>query len=186
MSDFANRIRTALYRIWYQWLLRCAHFGSRAVISCRLEIKGPGRVLIGNDVRIESGPWSEEFVTIFTHHPSARVVIGHRARLRGTRIGCRESISVGDGAIVDEASLFDTDFHSPIRDDRDAREAIKTKAIEIGSDVRIGSECLCGKGSQIGDRARVLPGTVLSTRNVLPGTTLIGNPPRQLPSNRSR
>ena len=179
-AGLGTRLRSAYYRFKYQYLLRKASFGRNLRVQCRLEIKGPGKVVFGDDCVVSSDPWREDFVTIFMHSREARVMIGHRAVLRATRIGCSERIEIGDDALVECASMYDTDFHSVDASRRNDRSRVAVRSVSVGRGAYVGCECMCGKGTQVGENAALLPGTVLSTKTIPDAGLATGNPGRVL------
>jgi len=172
-----NRLRTTFYRLKYHGLGR-ARFGPGVTVTCKLEIKGPGKVFIGRGTVIGADPWGEDFVTLFTHDRDARIRIGENVRLRGTRVGCQSSITIEDRAIVDSASIFDTDFHAVAAGERDERASTKVDDVTIGVEAYVGPEVICGKGTRLHAGSRLIAGSVISTKQVPPGVVLAGNPAR--------
>ena len=145
----------------------------------RLDIRGDGQVIIGDDVVIDAAPGDfRSFVTIYTHAPDAVVTIGPRARLYGARISCRYRVDIGPDALVEEAGIADTDFHSL---DRDRGEPLDERAdrcrVVIGERVSLGARSIVAKGVTIGSDVVVCPGAVV-TRSLPPGSFAVGNPAR--------
>lgn len=173
-----SAFRTLCYRFKYQFLLRRATFASGVSVRCRLVIHGPGKVALGRCVVIGPDRWGHDIVTLFTHSPQARIKVGDGARLLATRVGCRGSIEFGTGSTVESASIFDNDFHNTDAESRDDPDAIPVGPVTIGPDAYVGLEALCGKGTQLGNGAKLLAGTVISTKRVPEGKTLMGNPAR--------
>ena len=79
--------------------------GRRFALLGRLKAHGPGRGHFGDDVTVDA------VTTPFTHAREARIEIGSGSYVNGTRFGCASLIRIGEGAILGDARLIDTDFH---------------------------------------------------------------------------
>ena len=178
-----NKIRTLWYILKYQYLFKKATFGSNITIKCKLSIKGPGKVTVGSGCRFESNPWGEEYVTIYTHLPQARITIGNNVILRATRFGCHLSITIEDAVVLEYSSIFDSDFHNLDASKRDQDFNKGDRPVVIGEGSYIGCECLCAKGTVLGKNVILLPGTVLGTRNLQENSIVCGNPITQIKKN---
>lgn len=84
-----------------------------------LSVRGPGRVVFGDNVRVEM------YVTPWTYAADAVIRIGDDSFINGTRFGCKSAITVGRRAILADASIMDTDFHS-VHADRHSADATCT------------------------------------------------------------
>jgi len=173
-------LRTLWYKLKHQYVLRNVSFGAHTVVGCRLSIKGPGRISIGSGCTFTSDPWGDDLVSIYTHTAGARVVIGDQVLLRATRFGCRIAITIGSHAILDCASVFDSDFHSADVRRWEAASQERDRAVTIGEGSYVGCECLCSKGTVLGERVTLLPGTVIGTKTIPPDSVVSGNPARVL------
>jgi len=176
MKTFIHTLRTFWYITKYQHILKRATFGADIRIRCKLVIKGPGKVTIGSACRFESNPWGKEYVTIYTHHPQAKVVIGNNVLLRATRFGSYLSITVEDNTILEYSSIFDSNFHNLDATKRNEDFNKGDRPVVIGEGSYVGCECLCGKGTVLGKHVTLLPGTVISTRRIPDNKTVCGNP----------
>lgn len=140
-------------------------------VNGRLVVRGPGRVVFGDNVLVE------RTVTPWTYSADAVIEVGSNAYLNGTRFGCQQSIRVGSYAILGDASISDTDFHS-VRADRHRPEApVRVKPVVIGDNVWLATA------------AGVLPGTTIGTNSVVgfgavcagqypADAVIVGNPAR--------
>lgn len=173
-------LRTLWYRMRYQFLTEKAVFGKGTVIKCRLDIRGPGKVLIGTDCILDSDPWGNEYVTLYTHHQNARIVIGNRVTLRATRFGAHLLITVRDGAVLESASIYDSDFHNKDASQRNLNVHCADRQVTIGEGCYIGCECLCSKGTKLGRNVTALPGSVIGTKTVPEGHIICGNPAKTM------
>ena len=176
-------LMTIYYRAKYQFLLRKAIFGKGTIIRCRLNIIGPGKVVVGSNCLLDTDPWGEEYITIYTHQPDARVVIGNRVVLRATRFGSHLSIRIKDGAILENASIYDSDFHNIDATKRDENFNVGDREVVIGPGSYVGCGCLCSKGTLLGRNVTAMPGSVIGTKSVPAGSVILGNPARVLKSN---
>lgn len=123
--------------------------GKNFRISGRLVIRGPGRVVFGDDVLIDGT------VTPWTYGEDAVISIGSGSYVNGTRFGCRREISVGDGAILGDARVMDTDFHSTLRNRHDPEAPIRVAPVHIADNVWI--------AAAVG----ILPGTTIGANSVV-------------------
>jgi acetyltransferase-like isoleucine patch superfamily enzyme len=145
----------------------------------RLDVRGPGRVEIGDDVRLEPVPGDRlSFVTIYTHAPDAVVRIGDRASLYAARISCRFAVEVGSDVLMEDAAITDTDFHSigPLRGEPEG-ESLERCRVVIGNCVALGARSIVTKGVHIGDGSVIAPGAVV-TRHLPARCFALGNPAR--------
>jgi acetyltransferase-like isoleucine patch superfamily enzyme len=162
------------------WRLREVFGGSRVRIGKRfslqgkLTVRGPGTVVFGDDVIVGS------HVTPFTYSRDARIVIGDRTFVNGTRFGCAVEIRIGADSDVGDARIRDTDHH-PVsrrrRTDHTLRPAMGPVVIE--DNVWVGSAAAVCKGVTIG-RDAVIGLAAVVTTDVPPGRIWGGNPARDL------
>jgi len=137
-----------------------------------LTIRGPGRVFVGDNVFIDGRGHP---VTPFTHHVDALISIGSNSFLNGTRFGCQKKIVIGDYAILGDARILDTDFHS-IYPDRWSNDAIvRSEPITIGKNVWVAAAAAILKGVKIGDNSVVGFGSIV-TEDVPNNCVVVGNP----------
>lgn len=118
-------------------------------VSGRLIIRGPGRVVFGDDVLIDGT------VTPWTYSEDAVISIGSGSYVNGTRFGCRREIRIGEGAILGDARVMDTDFHSIARNRHDPSAPIRVAPVRIADNVWI--------GAAVG----ILPGTTIGANSVV-------------------
>ncbi len=157
------------YRFKYEKVLRRATFGKRMRVMGKLSIKGPGKVIFGDDV-VCAG-----LVTPFTHHPEAVITVGNGVFLNGTRFGAAKSITVGSKSILADCRIMDTDFHS-LRKERHSKDApVGTEPVHIRSNVWIGAQAAILKGVTVGENSVVGFGAVV-TSDIEPDMIAAGNP----------
>ena len=171
------QIRTCYYRILYQWILGRSVFGPGIKIGAPLSIMGPGRVLWGPNCLTSPGPHRKKGVSIVTHTPEARVVIGEGTILRGTSIGCADEINIGPRCLLDDAHLIDADLHP--KDPKARQEAPSiglSEPITIGFGTYVGPQAVIMKGATIGDGGTIMAGSTLGKRTVGDGGYVRGCP----------
>jgi acetyltransferase-like isoleucine patch superfamily enzyme len=161
-----------------RWRLRALAGGPRIRIGRRfslqgkLTLRGPGEVVLGDDVVVASHarPW--------THAPEARIEIGDRSYVNGTGFSCARSIRVGRDAILADARIYDTDHH-PLSRRRTSDRSLEAgvEAVTIAENVWIASTAAVLKGVSIGPNAVIGFGAVV-TRDVPADRLVIGNPAR--------
>jgi maltose O-acetyltransferase len=147
--------------------------GRRLVVQGRLRVRGPGRIVLGDDLIIGAQ------TDIYTHSRDALVTVGDRTFLNGTRFGCVHSITVGPEAILADARITDTDFHATGRDRRSKAAPIGVAPVVVGANVWVGAGAFLLKGVTVGDNSVVAAASVV-TRDVPPDTIVGGNPARPL------
>jgi acetyltransferase-like isoleucine patch superfamily enzyme len=153
------------YKVYYPLTGRRFTAGRRLRVHGRLSIRGPGRVVFGDDVIV----WLK--VTPWTMDADAIIEIGDRTRLSDTNFSCVTRISVGPDCNLGESRFLDTDFH-PVGD-----APVRVAPIEIGHHVWIGMDSVVLPGAKIGDHS------VVSIMSVVSGTfppksIIVGNPAR--------
>ena len=146
--------------------------GRRFVLKGKLRARGPGTVIIGDDVVVHSE------ITPFTHSPEAEIHIGDRAQLGGTRMGCFTRIEIGEDCMVADCRIFDTDFHSiSARRCVDPTLPAISKPVKICRNVWVGAAAAILKGVTIGENSVVSFGAVV-LRDMPANSVIGGNPAR--------
>jgi acetyltransferase-like isoleucine patch superfamily enzyme len=172
----AMLVRGWYYRVRYRVTGNRVVFGRNFRVSGRLDIRGAGRVIFGDDCLILGSRLAP--VTPYTHAPEATIEIGPRVVLNGTRFGCAERIEIAEGCVLADARLMDTDFHAvEIHGGHRWRTTGRTKAIRLGPHVWVGAGAFILKGVSIGAHTVVGAGAVV-TRDLPPFVMAAGNPAR--------
>lgn len=177
------RLRTLLFRFLHRNNSK-VQVGENLILYCWLSIKGPGSVRIGDNCVVSALPGHAVYmVTLYTTDPNAMITIGNRVSLVSARFSCRFEICVGDGSIIEDASVMDTDFHS-LEIDRDipSDESKETCRVCIERNVRIGSRAIITKGVSLGEGAQVYPGTIVQ-KSCAAHALLMGNPAKPIAPN---
>lgn len=178
----ASRAVRALARGWYyrvkfRLLGRRVVIGRRFRVVGRLDIRGPGTVIFGDDCAVYSSPL--QITTPWTHTPEAVIRFGDRVMLTGTRLGCVMRIDVEDDAGLSDARVMDNDFHRI--DARSARERAnssgRSKPVLIRRNAWLGTDAMILKGVTVGENAVVGARAVVTAR-VPDNAVVFGNPAR--------
>jgi maltose O-acetyltransferase len=148
--------------------------GKRLSVQGKLTIRGPGTVVFGDDVIVGS------HVTPFTYARDARIVVGDRTFLNGTRFGCGAEIRIGADADVGDARIRDTDHHVLSRRRRtDHTLKPEIRRVVIEDNVWVGGGSAILKGVTVG-RDSVIGFAAVVTKDVPPGRIWGGNPARDI------
>lgn len=164
-----SRLRVAFYRARYPRAVLGQHLGIRG----KLIIQGPGKVVVGPHCFFDAATGQPNKIQTFD--PAATVTIGASCYLNGVEIAAKQSVTLGDGCIVADALIMDTDFHSIETNRHDPAAPVKTRPIEVAGNVWIGNRSIILKGVTIGENSVVGAGTVVR-QSVLANTVVIGNP----------
>ena len=171
-----SRLRTRFFRFIHR-NNNNIQIGSNLVLHCWLSIKGPGHVHIGDNCVVSTLPGHSAYmVTLYTNAPDAVISIGSHVSLVSARLSSRFEISVGDGVLIEDASVMDTDFHS-LDIDRGvpSDETKKICRVCIERNVRVGSRAIITKGVRLGEGTHVYPGAIVQ-KSCESQTLLLGNP----------
>lgn len=173
--------RGHIYRLRFRVLGKRVVIGKRFRVTGRLDIRGPGTVIFGDDCFVHSTYMHP--TTPWTHSREAIIRLGSGVGLAGTRIGCRLLVQVGDNTGLSDARILDTDFHDA-RASSDNRQNSQgsTKPVIIGRNVWMGAGSMILKGVNIGDNATVGAGAVVAS-NVPANAIVFGNPAKVIWNN---
>ena len=173
--------RGQYYRLKYRLLGRKVVIGRNFRVIGRLDIRGPGTVIFGDNCFVVST--YVQATTPWTHHPDAVIRFGNGVGLAGTRLGCRVSITVGDNTGLSDSRIMDSDFHDARSSSTDRQNTEGANApVVIGSNVWLGAGSMILKGVHIGDNAVVGAGSVVATP-VPPNAIVFGNPAKVIWNN---
>lgn len=178
--ELINKLRTFWYVFKYQYMFRKGLFGHDTLIRCKLKISGQGKVVIGNNCRFEADPWGDDYVTIYTHRKHARINIGNNVNMRATRLGSHLSITIGNNVVIENASVYDSDFHNIDSTKRDDGFNEGDRMVVIGNESYVGCESLCSKGTILENRTIMLPMSFAGAKKFPPKALISGMPARQI------
>lgn len=180
MKDFLARLRGSAYRWRTQLLNPNIKIGTGLRLYCKLDAAGAGKIVIGRDCVICGIPGEgHKYVQIHTIDQSAMIVIGDRVHIAGTRVTAKFSITIGDDALVEEAVILDTDFHSILPHRALLDETLVKCRIHIGNRVAIGARSMITRGLTIQDDVVLIPGSIV-TKSLPPSCVAGGNPAKIL------
>ena len=135
-----------------------------------MSVEGVGRLFIGRSGKID------RFATLLVR--DGELTIGARAHVGiGSVIVCRDSITIGDDALIAEYVTIRDQDHRYGGPQVTARNGFETGPIVIGNNVWIGAKATITQGVTIGDNAVVAAGAVV-TRDVPSGAIVGGIPAR--------
>ncbi len=164
------------YRIKFRVLGRRVIIGRRFKVIGRLDIRGPGTVIFGDNCTVISSKFAP--TTPYTHSPDAVIRFGDHVLIDRTRLGCQKYIEVGYGAGLAETWIMDTDFHQvEVSDTLRYNTNGVAKPVIIGSNVWLCARSIILKGVKIGENSVVGAGAVVCD-NVPPNVVVFGNPAR--------
>jgi acetyltransferase-like isoleucine patch superfamily enzyme len=170
-------LRGLVCKVWFglRTRLRGGSFkaGSRLSVQGWLRVRGPGHVVIGDDVIIDDN------TDLYTNAKDACIRIGDRTFLNGTRMSCVRAITIGEDGIVADARMLDCDFHAIGRDRHIKGSHIGIAPITVGRNVWIAAGAVVLKGISIGDDSVIAFGSVV-TKDVPAGVIVAGNPAREV------
>src|SRR5688572_9974869 len=169
------------YRVKFRLLGRRVVIGRRFRVTGRLDIRGPGTVIFGDNCFVNSTYIQP--TTPWTHSSEAVIRFGNGVGLAGTRIGCRLLVQVGDNTGLSDARIMDSDFHDA-RGSTENRQNSQgaSKPIIIGTNVWLGTGSMILKGVSVGDNATVGAGAVVASN--VPATAIVfGNPAKVIWNN---
>jgi acetyltransferase-like isoleucine patch superfamily enzyme len=169
------------YRVKFRLLGRRVVIGRRFRVTGRLDIRGPGTVIFGDNCFVNSTYIQP--TTPWTHSSEAVIRFGNGVGLAGTRIGCRLLVQVGDNTGLSDARIMDSDFHDA-RGSTENRQNSQgaSKPIIIGTNVWLGTGSMILKGVSVGDNATVGAGAVVAS-NVPANAIVFGNPAKVIWNN---
>lgn len=164
-----------IYKLWCTLTGKRVAIGKNFHLDGWITIKGPGKVILGDNVRIggHTTPW--------TFTKKAVIEIGNNVFLNGTRFACADHISVGDESLLADCRVMDTNFHS---EDPNYRHGFfdTPKPIIIGNNAWITIQTVVLKGTTIGENTILSPNSVVSGATLLPNKIYMGNPARAVKS----
>ena len=162
-------IRGCLFTLWCRLFRPRIRIGRNLILGGRLEIRGPGQVVIGDYVQIGMQ------VTPYTYTPNALIHIGDRSFLNGTRLGCSERIDIGARSILAECRISDCDLHSVNPDHRNDPDYIRARPVTIEENVWVTAQCIVLKGVTIGRNSTITANSVV--RDNIPERSVAGGNP---------
>jgi len=176
LRDLLVRAISAFWVRWYRLRLgKRVSFGRGFLTNGRLIVRGPGRVVFGDNVNA----WSHaEKNVLITYTPDSLITVGDGTRLNGAGIQAYTCVKVGPRCILGSTLLFDSDFHNPDPRLRHDRQAPRPSApITLGENVWLGGQSAVLKGVTIGENS-IVAFRALVVEDVPPNVVVAGNPAR--------
>lgn len=171
-------VRAVLFRLHH------VEVSSSAKFSGVPKFVGEGRVILGEDCFVASGPRANviggDVRCAFCVTDGAVIRIGAHSGISNSTIVCNVSVTIGEYVMIGGGcKIYDTDFHSVIFEQRtaDVDTGIKAEPVVIEAGAFIGAHCIILKGVTIGARSVVGAGSVV-TRDIPPLEIWAGNPAR--------
>ena len=166
---------------WYRYL--CAVRGRRFQcgrnlrVRDRLDISGPGRVILGDNVLVEGGPF--KINSLYTFKEDAEILIGSNSYLNGLRVSCSKKVKIGKWCLFADVRIIDNDQHSVFPNRWSPEVPVESRPVIIEDNVWVGLATVIIKGVTIGSNSVVAAGAVV-TRDVPPNCVVGGNPARMI------
>lgn len=143
-----------------------------------------GEIVVGNNVMFNSCARTNlvglQGPTILDTLKGGHIEVGDSSGFSSVVISSKSLVKIGCNArIGGNVRIFDHDFHaleSEIRVSNADQKYIRTRPIEIGDDVFVGTNAIILKGSRIGSRSIVAAGSVVCGLDVPPDSLVRGNP----------
>ena len=142
------------------WLRACAHVGARPRLTRQPYLIGtPGMIRIGDRFELSSRPVTSHLVA----GPDGVLEIGNDVAIaHGAAIAAFERVQIGHGTKIGPyVIIMDTNFHRPASGDQSVEH--DCRPVRIGDGCTIGSRVTITRGTTIGDGARILAGSVVSS-----------------------
>lgn len=162
-----------------KWMLRASYpnvrWGNGVIVHGKLELLGPGRVVIGD------GCWfsNANGITnrIHTVTADAVVEIGNGVTFGGATIVAAKSVVIGARTMLGPCTIVDTDFHSIDAAERNTGRWSEAGPVRLGEDVWVGRDAMILQGVTVGSRSVIGARSVIRA-SVPEDRVVVGNPQR--------
>jgi len=156
-----------------RWLRGVDRVGEGVRLAGRPHLMNGGQLTFGDRLALSSQPVQSHIYVM----PGGVVDIGHDVTISyGAAISAQREVRIGEGTRIGPfAVIMDADFHRP--GNRDV--AGEVAPVRIGAGVIIGTRVTILRGATIGDRARILSGSMVAG-TVAGGSTVAGVPARSV------
>lgn len=173
MKQKIARIISLFFILYYKLRYgKRVQFGKRVIINHRFKLRGKGKLLIGDDVRM----WAHEEKNRFQFYsPNALIVIGPGSGLNGVFCHAYNSITIGKNCMIGSATLMDTDFHTFDDPTHILYGNPLSKPIVIGDGTWLAGQCVILKGVTIGKKS-VVGFRAVVTKSFPDNVVVAGNP----------
>jgi acetyltransferase-like isoleucine patch superfamily enzyme len=150
-------------------------WGDGVVVHGRLELVGPGRVVIGNNCWFSNEAGYPNRISTVT--PEAVVVLGDGVIMTGATIAAAQSVRIGNRTLLGSCTIWDTDFHPVGANARTDSKKTEPHPVTLGDDVWVGADAFILKGVTVGARA-VIGAKAVIRESVAEDQVVVGNPQR--------
>ena len=150
-------------------------YGRNLRVRSKLDISGPGRVILGDNVLVMGGPF--KISSLYTRNKNAEISIGSNCILNGPRVSCNERVKIGKWCLIGDVRIIDNDQHGVFPNRRSADVPVESRPVIIEDNVWVCLATVIIKGVTIGSNSVVAAGAVV-TRDVPPNCVVGGNPAR--------
>ena len=161
--------RGRYYKLKYRLLGRRFSAGKHFRVYNRLFVQGPGEVILGDYVLCERN------VSLFTYTSKARLIVGDKVNMGGTQFGCVREIRIGSNAVLADANIMDSDFHSIFPNRRSADAPVRVRPVDIGENVWICGRVAVLAGTKVGENS-VVGYAAVCARTYPANSIIVGNP----------
>ncbi len=153
--------------------------GKKFRLYSRFYIKGPGKIVIGDNVSVDIT--FLRYTNILTHTKESIVSIGAGSYLGGVRISCVDFVTIGEEALLGSATIIDSDIipHKSMHLNNEWKKK-HVKPITIGSHFWAGTNSFVLLGSQIGAECVLGAGSVIFNKEIPDYSLMVGNPARRV------
>ena len=157
----------AVRRCWYRLRYRRLRVGRGVRFVGRLRLRQGTELVLGDRTRVRG------HVIV---NGGGRVEVGADSLLNGCWIVSGELVELGEGCLVSDCGITDSDYHNADPRLRHTPALAATRSpVHVGRNVWLGAHALVLKGVRIGDDSLVGAGSVVR-HDVPPGVVVTGNP----------
>lgn len=160
-------------------------YGKNLKINGRILIRGKGRIVIGDNVTINStykvNPIGGN-KTLLQVEAGGKLIIGNNVGISHAAITAQTEVVIEDDVLIGgNCSIYDTDFHSLKYEYRmqDPDIHVKKAPVKIGKGAFLGAHTIVLKGVVIGEKAVIGAGSVV-TRDIPENEIWAGNPAKNI------
>ena len=179
IKDVMNRVYNRL--LFKYKRVQC---GKGLQINGRVIIRGTGKIILGDNIKINSGLWYNPIggdnKTIFFTKETGLIKVGNNVKMSNSAIVSADCIEIEDCVMLGGGcKIYDTDFHSlEFRERMSEKDAGETKSrVKIKKGAFLGAHVIVLKGVTIGEKSIIGAGSVV-TKNIPDNEIWAGNPAR--------
>ena len=169
-------------------IINGVEFGKNLMIRGRLKIYNQGKIMLGNNVTINSADWANPVGgwnhTLLQVRGGGTLLIGDGVGISNSAITCWEHVEIGNNVLIGSGvRIYDTDFHPLESSYRYGEKKDGSRAIHdpvyIEDGVFIGAGSIILKGVRIGKNSIVGAGSVVA-KSIPEGEIWAGNPAKKV------